>query len=140
MTTIAWDGRMFAADSLYSSGTTVVYSAKKIYRLHDGCICACAGDRGESILFVNWYEAGHLLDQKPVLKDFYAMIVSPKHGAVEYFDKIVPVPHKGKCTGGSGWKWAKAAMDFGCDARDAVKYAAKNDLLTGGRIYCVMVR
>lgn len=36
---------------------------------------------------------------------------------------------------GSGWKFAVAAMDHGKTAKEAVQYAAKRDIYTGGRIH-----
>ena len=38
---------------------------------------------------------------------------------------------------GSGRKFALSAMDFGCGAVDAIKYAAKKDIFTGGEIQVV---
>lgn len=35
---------------------------------------------------------------------------------------------------GSGGDFALAAMDFGCNAKDAVKYAATRNMYTGGKI------
>lgn len=40
---------------------------------------------------------------------------------------------------GSGEDWALAAMDFGCSARDAVKYAMTRDVYTGGKIRVIKV-
>jgi hypothetical protein len=37
---------------------------------------------------------------------------------------------------GSGDKFAIAALDFGCNAIDAVKYAATRDCYTGGNVLC----
>ena len=41
---------------------------------------------------------------------------------------------------GSGGQFALAAMDFGCDARGAVKYAMKRDANSGGRIKVFRVK
>lgn len=35
---------------------------------------------------------------------------------------------------GSGWKWAQAAMDLGLSAVQAVEYACKKDIYTGGQV------
>jgi len=35
---------------------------------------------------------------------------------------------------GSGWQFAMAAMDFGKSAKEAVQYASKRDIYTGGKI------
>lgn len=35
---------------------------------------------------------------------------------------------------GSGWKFALSALDFNCNAENAVMYAAKKDIYTGGKI------
>lgn len=41
---------------------------------------------------------------------------------------------------GSGWEFALAAMDFGEDAEGAVKYAAKRDYHTGGKVHVYNVK
>ena len=41
---------------------------------------------------------------------------------------------------GSGYAFAISAMDFGCDARGAVKYASTRDNYTGGRIKVINVK
>lgn len=40
---------------------------------------------------------------------------------------------------GSGGNFALAAMDFGCNAKEAVKYAKKRDTMTGGKVRVVKV-
>ena len=41
---------------------------------------------------------------------------------------------------GSGQDWALAAMDFGCNAKDAVKYAMTRDIYTGGTVKVIKVK
>jgi len=41
---------------------------------------------------------------------------------------------------GSGASFALAAMDFGCNAKDAVKYAKTRDCKTGGRVRVFKVK
>jgi len=41
---------------------------------------------------------------------------------------------------GSGEFWAMAAMDFGCSAKEAVKYAMTRDMYTGGKIRVIKVK
>ena len=41
---------------------------------------------------------------------------------------------------GSGGDFALAAMDFGCSARQAVKYAMTRDTCTGGRVKVLKVK
>lgn len=36
---------------------------------------------------------------------------------------------------GSGGLWALAAMDFGCTAKEAVKYAITRDIYSGGKVH-----
>lgn len=40
---------------------------------------------------------------------------------------------------GTGGVWASAAMDFGCSAKDAVKYACTRDIYSGGKVRVVKV-
>ena len=41
---------------------------------------------------------------------------------------------------GSGEKFALAAMDFGCSAEEAVKYAMTRDIYTGGEVKVIEVK
>lgn len=41
---------------------------------------------------------------------------------------------------GSGEKFAIAAMDFGCSAKDAVKYAMTRDIYTGGKVKVINLK
>lgn len=41
---------------------------------------------------------------------------------------------------GSGQDWALAAMDFGCSAKDAVKYAMTRDVYSGGKVKVIKVK
>lgn len=40
---------------------------------------------------------------------------------------------------GSGWKFALSALDFGCNATEAVKHASKRDCYTGGKVSTYIV-
>lgn len=46
----------------------------------------------------------------------------------------------GNMTLGSGGDFALAAMDFGCSAKDAVKYAMTRDIYTGGTVKVIKVK
>lgn len=41
---------------------------------------------------------------------------------------------------GSGEQFALAAMDFGCSAKDAVKYAMTRDICTGGKVKVINLK
>lgn len=43
-------------------------------------------------------------------------------------------------TKGSGDYWALAAMDFGCSAKEAVKYAITRDIYSGGKVRVINVK
>lgn len=70
--------------------------------------------------------------------NFTALIETPDHRVLEFYNvdsklHTIPVTYNAAC--GSGGDWALAALDFGCTALDAVKYAMKKDSGTGGDIY-----
>ena len=43
-------------------------------------------------------------------------------------------------TAGSGEAYAQAAMDFGCNAKQAIKYAMTRDCKTGGKVRVFKVK
>lgn len=138
MTTFAWDGISIAADTQVTSDEAIDGYAKKLWHISDhkgGGAITGAGKLSELEAFKNWY-----LDNKPDsfeslrLGDHFEAVVFSKGNLVSYDHRMNTRTLPGRYAGGSGWKWAQAALDHGKSAKEAVEYAATKCLYTGGEI------
>jgi len=136
MTTIAWDGKTLAVDSMASAnGTVISYRVKKLY-LSVGRFSAVAisGSVPAMHEVIAWVRSGE--------KESPPEIEGNLIGITENGDAFALWPNTSKLflkieepwTGGSGWELAMGAMDAGATAIKAVKIASKRDTNTGGRI------
>lgn len=136
MTTVAWDGKTVAADSLitYSNGSCVPGErANKIRELPGGRLFAGAGNTLEINMAYDWL-AGGMKDPKPPVTDFCALIVS-RNGATWINEKLYPHVLTSRYFAiGSGEDYASTAMELGKTAAQAVAVAMKFDRNTGGQI------
>lgn len=136
MTTIAWDGKELACDSLLSAGGCVVPSdrVQKVFELPDGRLFAGSGRYAEVLMTFDWLRAG-CKEPKPHLKEMDGIIVSTK--GAEYIDDLLrPWPVNARYYAvGSGQDFANVAMELGKTAKQAVAIAMKFDRETGGQIH-----
>jgi len=142
MTTIAFDGKTLAADSLAIGGATSPHRiAQKIFDIGGGVFVAIAGTLGEGAKFAAWYVEGADIAAPalPDLKDSSVLVVSEKH-SYEFDETLMPLPVRAPCAIGSGGEVALGAMMAGATASEAVKIACKVDIHSGGRVRCVEVR
>lgn len=136
MTTIAWDGKTLAADSMstYEDGTKM--HVVKIAKSEDGFIVAVAGNFNVGLIWMRWVLAGMNPDDQPEEgKGANVIIIDPK-GKAHVFENA-PIRQEltvKKWALGSGYHLALGAMEMGADAVTAVRVAAKWDSQTGGRI------
>jgi ATP-dependent protease HslVU (ClpYQ) peptidase subunit len=140
MTTIAWDGEILAADSLTSADTSVVRYHNKIQRLKDGNYLACVGYIDDALAFRKWWNSGCKEDKPTLDETFTCYMVYPDGECVQFWNSCLDCRITGKEAIGSGDKWALAAMDFGKNAREAIKYAKTRDTVTGGRVNWVRIK
>jgi len=134
MTTIATDGRSMAGDGLATSQTVAITDRKmvKVWRLEDGRIVGCAGDRSDALAFRDWLNGS---ERPKIVKSFEALVLN-MDGTAQYFcdprliGDIVELP----TAIGSGMSFALAAMDAGASPDQAVRIAAERDPFTGGDI------
>lgn len=135
MTTIAYNhkDKEVSVDSRYTRGSTVSTDDGVKY-LEDG----------DSL----WVFTGKKCDYRDLMKLSHNQKVdtSPDCAAILLKDKkafYVSCTEQGYCEIeeidgnlclGSGQFFADSAMDFECCSRDAVKYAAKKDVYTGGKV------
>ena len=143
MTTIAFDGKILAADSMSTTSGIVYGYAPKIWRLKDGRWFAASGTRCAIFSVLNWLNAE---TEKPTFDDddeVHGIIVDCDGNARELWAKtlvIYPCAFIDGCwAGGSGWMFAQSAMALGLNAIDAVEHAAKFDTVTGEEVNYVKV-
>lgn len=141
MTTIAYNhkDKEIAIDSRFTRNDIIsTDSGIKVIK-KDGVTFACAGSSHEYHKLVEmWFSEDAKL--KP---DCIALVVF--NGDVYNFGLdcdgcILKEKLDESLADGSGGVWAMAAMDFGCSARDAVKYAKTKDIYTGGKIRVIKVK
>lgn len=134
MTTIAYDGDILASDGYATDGMVVVSTNyKKIRKLPDGRYFACSGSTSELEEAYRWF-SGQLEEQPDLDKDSISILIVSEEGGKYYNglfrEEEIVVPY----ADGSGWRFALAVMDFGYSALEAVKYAVKRDVMSGGKI------
>lgn len=136
MTTIAWDGKILAADSLATCGT-LRSKVVKIVRSASGFLCAGAGEFSAVVPWLRWVEGGLVPDDRPgeLGSKATVIIVDPRGRAHTLEGAPVRVPVLDKFWAlGTGAELAMGAMAMGADAAQAVRIAAKFDVHTGGRV------
>lgn len=132
MTTIAWDGVTLAADCRTTESGSVYRVGTKIVRIPGGFV-ACCGETVKIQTFLSWARKGGR-GKSPLVEGIGAVLV--KHDDVYWVEEgtLIQIPRVEKIATGSGWRWARAAMDFGCNAVEAVAYASLRDCYTGGGV------
>ena len=75
MTTIAWDGKILAADRLVTRGDVIYDYQDKIYKLKNGDRIACAGSCEDTLKVIEWLENGSK-SNKPTVNNFQAILVT----------------------------------------------------------------
>lgn len=144
MTTIAWDGKVIAADSQYTyeseAGGNRKHRCPKLFRKEtkDGrnVIIATQGDGSAGLVFLDWFGSG----KKPPavithhLPDFTCLVWS-KAGLLEYDAYCRPYKIELPFYAiGSGANVALGAMKFGATAAQAVETAIEFDAYTMGPV------
>jgi 20S proteasome alpha/beta subunit len=135
VTVIAYKDGIIAYDSRTTSGNFIeTDNCQKmiIHNKHRFFMAGCVPD--EELFIDSWFGVKHInveisafvLDEQNIL---YSAGVDNDSGLWKY-----PVNMKECKAIGSGEKFAISAMDFGCTAREAVKYAITRDSSCGGVI------
>jgi len=129
ITTIAWDGKTLAADTL--AQTSVNLKARKLHRLSNGAMFGAAGSCQEIAAVLAWLNGG----EKPSDLDVFEGLIIEKHGAERLGERLMRLPvFEAFWSIGSGSHFAIAAMACGKSAVEAVRLAARFDPYTGGRV------
>lgn len=130
MTTIAWDGRMLAADGMSVWGAMKVRSEPKIVQIDGKTWMAGAGRAEHVAMVVEWVRDGCLKPRPLFRKDegVNIMVVRVDDDGFAQLttmeEELVEVSHGGGPLAlGSGGHFAMAAMHLGKSAMDAVRVA-----------------
>lgn len=144
MTVIAWDGRLIAADSQVTYGTSRGSKpVEKIRRVGD-VIYACTGSASLFEPMMAWHQAGASPTDKPVAAegDAATRLIVWKEGRCLSYKLETPYPEEHFAP--EGWGIASdhvmGAMDAGIDAKTAVENAIKREVYLGGPVLCVDLR
>lgn len=139
MTTIAFDGKTLAADSLVTYDGMRVGKSEKIVKVIGGML-GSAGNSEDVTAAEAWFNAGRP-EQRPILTSYIGIFI-PDDGSVpqEYNERLVQMalPTNSPWVAGTGKCFAMAAMLAGKTAPEAVEIAIKLDIYSGGpvRVYC----
>jgi ATP-dependent protease HslVU (ClpYQ) peptidase subunit len=145
MTTIAWDGKMLAADKLSCYGETRC-TVTKIRRLNDGSLAGGAGDFSFILGMLAWLDEGsnpvtfpaHQRDKD----DWQPVLHITTNGTILLYERTPhPIVREDPFTAiGSGKAYALAAMSMGASAEKAVAIAGRFDPATGDTIDVLTIR
>jgi ATP-dependent protease HslVU (ClpYQ) peptidase subunit len=135
MTTIAYhkESKTIATDSLMTAGDVISSSNKVKMTKVDGYKFFISGTVADEDLLISSY-FGCNIDSEI---DCISFVVEPDGAIFEYCvgrNRSYKTPLNENATIGSGEQFALSAMDFGCNAKDAVKYACTRDTRSGGRV------
>lgn len=131
MTTIAWDGKIRAADrQLTSSG--VRYETTKAHRLNNGSLFASCGSLECLAAVLAWLNGE---DARPVFDkddEFDGILIKPDGSAWMLNKKLNAIRMESPYySTGSGRDFALMAMSMGKNAREAVEIACQFDIWSG---------
>jgi len=159
MTTVVYDGYDLACESQASQGNEVSsYHVNKIFN-SDSYVYAIAGDPALAIPMkesinsslepfkdlpdnsIGSYANEFMKLDGVNLEGAYVMSIHKESGNAVIFegcgDGSIRVNYTfdgDYCVIGSGGSYARSALDFGCDAKEAVQYAVTKDVFSGGDI------
>lgn len=142
MTTVAYSHELkqIAVDGRVSAGSLISCDTYDKTRKRDGLIFICAGLVADIDILVESYPYGYEgmdeLEASALVIDEGKVYQCAVHDK-KYF--VTPIDFD--ITMGSGGDFALAAMDLlGATPKEAVKYAMKRDMATGGKIQVIKVK
>lgn len=138
MTTIAWDGKTLAVDSMVTSGGVVISTKEQKLFLNVGRFkaVAIAGSIVQLLPLIDWIREGENGDPPKMDDTDSVMCVTDKGLLLTFWHGYSNTGQgcDGVSAGGNGYEIAMGAMDAGATAVEAVKIACKRNIYTGGRV------
>ena len=138
MTTIAWDGKTLAVDSMVTSGGIVTsIDQKKLFTdVGQYKAVAISGSIVCMNALIEWIKNGEEGDP-PKMEEYDSIMCVDKDGRMLTFwhhSSREPQNNSGITSGGNGWEIALGAMEAGANAVEAVEIACKLNIYTGGKV------
>lgn len=140
MSTLAFDGRYLAADTLLCNGHARLGEVQKLQRLRGArWLYGGAGNSQDVLAVERWiHQYGFTDEQRPkVAENFVALAYNiDKKCLYELEDNLLPQPVTAAehWAVGAGYQFARAAMACGKNAMEAIEVAIHFDLYTGGHV------
>lgn len=142
MTTVAWDGKQMAADTLATDYWGLKESVtNKVLEGRD-FLLGCAGEHGQIMRW--WKETAHKLTAEELIAQGYepfrkddndpAMVLVCVHGTFRHVAGIFAQTARPYHAVGSGRDYALMAMRLGKSAAEAVELVMEFDNGTGGEV------
>lgn len=135
MTTVAFDGKTLAADTMVTVGGSATYGAIKIGRAVDGSLIGQCGNMAHAQAFLEWYNGERKM--LPSTCDNYTALIIKPDGEVRVYEGnegMYYIERSPYVAIGSGQDFAQSAMELGFNAVRAVELAIKMDINTGGKV------
>jgi hypothetical protein len=137
MTTIAWRGRVLAADTQLTMGDDSWTFTRKLVPIRGGGCLTVAGDAKTETLFKAWLSKGAKIEDfdKKVMKKFTAIYVDREKN-IWWYDNSpgrILISHQFHAVG-TGEGRAMAAMHLGATAKEAILFASETDVNTNAYI------
>jgi len=145
MTTIAYDGKILAADTQATSSYIDQDHYQKFYEVN-GEIVAGTGDIASIYAWLDWYTAGAdpELFPKPLDDSLAILVIDRKTGKHRMHCHHLAYPgtpwRKKAIAVGTGQDFAMGALLAGATAPEAVKIAMKLDPCSGGQVRTIEVK
>ena len=138
MTTIAWDGKTLAVDSMVTSGSTIISIDQEKLFIDIGRYKAVAisGSIVCMEALIEWICNGENGDP-PKVDDYDSLMCVDEDGRMLTFwhdSSKKPQYNSGITAGGNGHEIALGAMEAGATAVEAVEIACKLNIYTGGKV------
>lgn len=136
MTTIAFDGEIVAYDSRITRGSVVFSDRRNKMFKKNGIKFVGTGDPADIQKAVNCYLTDSMApyEFETVVLAYFPngdfLQINVEKNSIRTYNLKDEIPF----ATGSGAEFAIAAMDFGYNAKEAVKYAMTRDTHTGGKI------
>jgi len=139
MTTIAYKDGIIAYDSRATRSNTIISDKANKKEIINGVVFIYCGATCDFENFVKCY-FNKEIPSSPI--EVSAYVLDKNYSrlycvGIEQEDKYIfkiPMPFDIPDAMGSGEAYALTAMDMGCSAKEAVKWAMKRDFNTGGKI------
>jgi hypothetical protein len=139
MTTIAWRGRILAADTQLTHSGGIPTLCRKLRKMgHKGCL-SIAGNVDDEYIFTQWLLAGGKQDEWPHERMkkavFEAIYIDQWNDVWFYINNSAPIAMEHEFFAiGQGDRLALAAMQLGMGAKDAVLFASELNVNTNNLV------